>query len=129
MRQEKKQRIGEARDRAEKPFHDRQGDDEPAGRVFGSREPAGRNAEVGAPGRDLIVEAALRAGRSGATPAKTTGAEALTLSAGDDVLHAKFGQGIVLELIGSGDKAEAVVRFPGVGEKRFLLAWTPLKRA
>jgi hypothetical protein len=31
--------------------------------------------------------------------------------------------------MGTGDKAEAVVRFPGLGEKRLLLAWTPLKKA
>ena len=31
--------------------------------------------------------------------------------------------------MGTGDKTEAVVRFAGVGEKRFLLAFTPLKKA
>jgi DNA helicase-2/ATP-dependent DNA helicase PcrA len=36
---------------------------------------------------------------------------------------------VILEVIGAGDKAEAVVRFPSVGEKRVLLAWAPLKRA
>jgi hypothetical protein len=30
--------------------------------------------------------------------------------------------------MGSGDKAEARVRFPGVGEKQLLLAWAPLKK-
>jgi DNA helicase-2/ATP-dependent DNA helicase PcrA len=35
---------------------------------------------------------------------------------------------VVLEIIGEGDKAEAVVRFPEVGEKRLLLAFAPLKR-
>ena len=104
-------------------------DDEPSGRVFGSREAAAAGRPRSTPGRDLIVEAALRSGRSGATPVKTTGAESIPLEVGVDVVHAKFGQGVVLELIGTADKAEAVVRFPGVGEKRFLLAWTPLKRA
>ena len=74
-----------------------------------------------------VVDAALR-GR-GATPARTSGAEDLGLRSGDDVVHAKWGEGVVLEVLGSGDKAEAVVRFPGMGEKRLLLAWAPLKKA
>jgi DNA helicase II / ATP-dependent DNA helicase PcrA len=75
-----------------------------------------------------VVESAIRSGR-GATPARTSGAEELGLRAGDDVVHGKWGEGVILEVIGSGDKAEAVVRFPGLGEKRLLLAWAPLKKA
>ncbi len=74
-----------------------------------------------------VVEAALR-GRV-ATPARSSGAEGLGLRAGDDVVHGKWGEGVVLEVVGNGDKAEAVVRFPGLGEKNLLLAWAPLKRA
>ena len=33
---------------------------------------------------------------------------------------------LILDIEGSGDKAEAVVRFPDVGEKRLLLAWATL---
>jgi len=47
---------------------------------------------------------------------------------GDDVRHRKFGEGVILELFGSGDKAEALVRFPSAGEKRLLLCWTPLEK-
>ena len=56
------------------------------------------------------------------------GAEASGLRVGDDVRHAKFGEGVILAIEGQGDKAEAVVRFPDVGEKRLLLAWSPLER-
>jgi DNA helicase-2/ATP-dependent DNA helicase PcrA len=89
-------------------------------------------------GRERIVEAAMRGMRGGAagetgprqapSPARTTGAERLGLSVGDDVVHGKWGEGVVLEIMGSGDKAEAVVRFPGLGEKHLLLAWTPIKK-
>ena len=62
-------------------------------------------------------------------PAKTKGAEQLGLKVGDDVVHGKFGEGVILDVKGEGDKAEATVRFPGVGEKILLLAWAPLKKA
>ncbi|HVM66696.1 MAG TPA: DNA helicase PcrA [Acidimicrobiales bacterium] len=93
----------------------RVGDDE--GRVFG------RGGH-----RDRVVDAALRPSGS-APPAKTTGAELLGLRIGEDVVHGKWGEGVVIDLSGEGDKAEVTVRFPGVGEKRLLLAWSPLKRA
>ena len=50
------------------------------------------------------------------------------LRVGDDVRHAKLGEGVILDIEGEGDKAEAIVRFPGVGEKRLLLAWAPLEK-
>jgi DNA helicase-2/ATP-dependent DNA helicase PcrA len=75
--------------------------------------------------RDRIVERAMQP--SGGGPAKH-GAEALGLKVGDDVVHATFGEGIILLIDGQGDKAEVVIRFPGVGEKRLLLSWAPLKK-
>jgi DNA helicase-2/ATP-dependent DNA helicase PcrA len=86
----------------------------------------GRQARLAERGRAGIVEAALR-GR-GATPARTTGAEHLGLRVGDDVVHGKWGEGVVIEVIGDGEKAEGIVRFASVGEKRLLLAWAPLKK-
>jgi len=62
------------------------------------------------------------------TPSGARGAETMGLRVGDDVLHDKFGEGVVLALHGDGDKAEAVVNFRGVGEKRLLLAWAPLQK-
>jgi len=75
-------------------------------------------------GRDRIVEAAMRP----KVPAPS-GADALGLRVGDDVVHAKWGDGVILLIEGSGDKAEAVVNFPEVGEKRLLMAWAPIKKA
>ncbi|MFP5375678.1 MAG: DNA helicase PcrA [Acidimicrobiia bacterium] len=102
------------------------------GRRGASRSPASSSHRPSQGGgaashRREVVEAAVRGGA--APPVRTTGAEALELRAGEDVVHAKWGEGVVLEVIGGGDKAEAVVRFPGLGEKRLLLAWSPLKRA
>jgi DNA helicase-2/ATP-dependent DNA helicase PcrA len=94
--------------------------------VEGSRT-RGRSA-TGSWGRDRIVEAASRP-PSAVRPVRTTGAERLGIRVGDDVVHAKWGEGVVLEIVGSGDSAEAIVRFPSVGEKRLLLAWAPLKKA
>ena len=50
------------------------------------------------------------------------------LRVGDDVRHTKWGEGVILDIIGEGEKAEAVVRFPSVGEKRLLLSWAPLEK-
>ena len=74
--------------------------------------------------RDRIVERALRPSSG---PAKH-GADSMGLKVGDDVSHASFGEGVILMIEGSGDKAEAVIRFPDIGEKRLLLSWAPLKK-
>ena len=74
-------------------------------------------------------------GRSGvltrrrATPVRSTGAEELGLAAGDKIVHARWGEGVVVSVAGEGEKQEAVIRFERQGEKRFLLSATPLKRA
>jgi DNA helicase-2/ATP-dependent DNA helicase PcrA len=75
--------------------------------------------------KDRIVEAAMRS--SG--PGRHTGAEALGIKTGDDVVHAKWGEGVVLQIRGEGDKAEVVINFPTVGEKVLLLSWAPIKKA
>jgi hypothetical protein len=62
-------------------------------------------------------------------PARTKGAERLGLAVGDDVVHAKWGEGVVIELSGDGEDVEATINFASVGEKRLYLAWAPLKRA
>jgi DNA helicase-2/ATP-dependent DNA helicase PcrA len=91
----------------------------------GSRRPAARLP--GWSGRDQIVESALRSKKVG--PVHGTGAELLGLHAGETVVHAKWGEGVVIEVHGEGDRAEAKVRFPSVGEKHLALYLAPLKRA
>jgi|CXWL01.1.fsa_nt_gi DNA helicase-2/ATP-dependent DNA helicase PcrA len=75
--------------------------------------------------RERVVEAALRAGRSQPTP---SGAEAIGLRMGDDVSHPTFGEGVIVEVRGDGDRAEATIRFREVGTKHLSLAWAPLTR-
>jgi DNA helicase-2/ATP-dependent DNA helicase PcrA len=75
--------------------------------------------------RDAVVQAALR--RGGDAPG-ARGAEQMGLRIGDDVMHEKWGEGVIIDIEGSGDKAEAIVNFPDVGEKHLLLAWAPLTK-
>jgi DNA helicase-2/ATP-dependent DNA helicase PcrA len=97
------------------------------GRTYGSGGYGSRGAGIEA-NKDRIVERALRGSSTGTGPAKH-GAEAMGLKVGDDVVHATFGDGVILLIEGEGDKAETVIRFPGVGEKRLLLSWAPIKKA
>ncbi|HET8621617.1 MAG TPA: 3'-5' exonuclease, partial [Acidimicrobiales bacterium] len=76
-----------------------------------------------AAGRDRIVDRALESRR----PSRS-GAEELGLKIGDDVRHNVFGEGVIIDMSGSGDKTEALVRFRDVGEKRLLLSWAPLTK-
>ncbi|HEX5365929.1 MAG TPA: UvrD-helicase domain-containing protein [Acidimicrobiales bacterium] len=76
-----------------------------------------------AAGRDRIVDRALESRR----PARS-GAQDLGLRVGDDVRHDVFGEGVIVDTSGSGDKIEVVVRFRDVGEKRLLLSWAPLHK-
>ena len=78
-------------------------------------------------------------GGYGAAPALAAAAErrehrspaaraVISLSAGDRVLHPKFGMGTVVSTLGSGDKAEASVDFGSEGVKRLLLRYAPVER-
>jgi DNA helicase II / ATP-dependent DNA helicase PcrA len=75
--------------------------------------------------REAVVAAAMRREHA---PSGASGAEALGLRIGDDVKHEKFGEGVIIDISGSGDKAEARVQFRDVGEKTLLLSWAPLQR-
>ncbi|MCB1249086.1 MAG: UvrD-helicase domain-containing protein, partial [Acidimicrobiales bacterium] len=73
--------------------------------------------------RERVVDAALRP--KGPTP---SGAEALGLRIGDDVRHPTFGEGVIVDMDGAGDKTVATVRFRQVGTKQLLLTWAPLEK-
>ena len=76
------------------------------------------------PGRERATERAARP-----SSPRPTQAHELGFKVGDDVRHNVWGDGVVLLIEGAGEKAEAVVHFASVGEKRLLLSWAPLEKA
>ncbi len=105
---------------------DRSGGGRTYGGGGGSEIPTGRT--FGGGGRDFhsddVVESAIAAANT-PTP---SGAESIGLKVGDDVRHSQWGEGVIVEIDGVGDKAEASVHFPSVGPKRLLLSWAPLEK-
>lgn len=103
-------------------------EDSPASRSVrnrGGRRRAGDWASTswGGGGRDTG-----RLGGPRPSSPRPTRAHELGFRVGDDVRHNVWGEGVVLHVEGAGEKAEAVVRFPSVGEKRLLLSWAPLTK-
>ena len=92
------------------------GSEIPTGRTFGG---GSRDSHS-----DDVVESAIAAANK-PTP---SGAESIGLKVGDDVRHSQWGEGVIVEIDGVGDKAEASVHFPSVGPKRLLLSWAPLEK-
>ena len=82
---------------------------------FSSEEPSGR----------IFGKGANQSGNN----SNSSEAHLLGLQPGDDVRHEAWGAGVVVNVSGAGDRAEAVVSFSSVGEKRLLLSWAPLERA
>ena len=74
--------------------------------------------------RDRIVEGALRS-RGGPVQ---SGAHEIGFRIGDDVIHPAFGEGVIIDISGQGDRSEATVNFAGVGTKHLALAFAPLTR-
>jgi DNA helicase-2/ATP-dependent DNA helicase PcrA len=102
------------------------GDEQPGrGRRGSGGEGTRRGGGLGAH-REAVVAAAMRRDNEPSPGAR--GAEQLGLRVGDDVHHDKFGDGVIVDITGSGDKAEARVQFRDVGEKTLLLSWAPLAR-
>jgi DNA helicase-2/ATP-dependent DNA helicase PcrA len=94
-------------------------------RLLRSRRERNERRDHVSTNRERIVDRAIESGRHGPT---SSGAEQLGLGLGDDVKHAQWGEGVIIDVEGSGDKAEALVHFPSVGEKRLLLSWAPLEK-
>ena len=76
--------------------------------------------------RERVVDAAL-GGAQPSAPGPGNAAD-LGLRVGDDVSHPAFGEGVILGITGSGDRAEAVINFGSTGTKHLSLAWAPLKK-
>ncbi len=95
------------------------------------RPPARTKAErrysvVGLPGTtgQTDVEPGWSPPRAAGVPKR----DAVAISAGDTVIHERWGEGVVTTVSGIGDDAEASIMFPDVGEKRVLLAYAPLTK-
>ena len=54
--------------------------------------------------------------------------DAPALAVGERVMHAKFGQGVVMKVQGRGERATAHVRFSGFGLKKLALAYAKLEK-
>jgi DNA helicase II / ATP-dependent DNA helicase PcrA len=88
---------------------------------------SGISSEARRANRERMVDQAIAAGQR--TVASSGSGSGTDLRVGDDVVHTKWGDGVVLDLRGVGDKTEVTVNFPSVGQKVLLLAWAPLKKA
>ena len=77
--------------------------------------------------KERVVDAAMAAASRPAA-AQPTNSQQLGLRIGDDVEHPSFGEGVIIDIAGSGDRAEATIRFRDVGTKHLALAWAPLKK-
>jgi len=85
-----------------------------------------RSLDRRAANHEEIVDRALDA-RQQSLPSRS-GAERLGLRVGDDVRHAKWGEGVIIDIKPTGDDIEAAVSFASVGEKQLLLSWAPLEK-
>ncbi len=112
------------------PAYKRRNDDDDAG---SSRTSSGGRSPVSSfdPDDDVdwhrerVVDAALAAGRR---QPEQSNSQDLGLRTGDDVEHPAFGEGVIIEIRGQGDRAEATIRFREAGTKHLSLAWAPLKK-
>lgn len=86
----------------------------------GSKRPA--NVIGGYAGSDASGGYARQGGATGKESARLD-----SIYPGEMVSHAKWGDGIVVDIEGSGDDAVATISFSDIGTKRVLLSYTPLE--
>ena len=72
--------------------------------------------------RERVIEKAIAAGQHQPTTPSTD------FKTGDDVTHPKFGDGVVVNISGSGDNAEISIHFADFGEKTLLSGWANLQK-
>lgn len=60
-------------------------------------------------------------------PARAKGGQMREIFPGETVRHAKWGDGIVVDIEGTGENAVATISFEDIGTKRVLLSYTPLE--
>jgi DNA helicase-2/ATP-dependent DNA helicase PcrA len=77
--------------------------------------------------RERVVDAALAARDRSKQPSPAN-SQLIGLRLGDDVEHPAFGEGVIIDIKGVDDKAEATIRFRDAGTKHLSLAWAPLKK-
>ncbi len=76
--------------------------------------------------RERVVEAAMQFAKKHAP--EPSNSQELGLRIGDGVEHPSFGAGVIIDIAGEGEKAEATINFSGSGTKHLSLAWAPLKK-
>jgi DNA helicase-2/ATP-dependent DNA helicase PcrA len=97
--------------------------------LWGQSQYNGPSRFLGEIPEHLTTSEKRKSGSTRATLQKPRGTgDGVEITTGDRVRHTHWGDGIVVEVIGRGEAAEAVVAFQGVGEKRLLLAWAPLEK-
>jgi len=77
--------------------------------------------------RERVVDAALASSQRAKQPSPSN-SQLIGLRLGDDVEHPAFGEGVIIDIRGQDDKAEATIRFREAGTKHLSLAWAPLKK-
>jgi DNA helicase-2/ATP-dependent DNA helicase PcrA len=85
--------------------------------------------DLGFEGRHSDFALGRAFGTGSAPTTRSTGAELLGLQPGDEVVHDRYGTGVVTAVSGEGVKARATVEFDEAGSKQLVLALTPLRRA